>query len=53
MLKKTEETYSLRGQMDKNDYSVHEMLTFASLVEEEATAQVRSRKDSFRLLQSY
>lgn len=41
MLKKTEETLqAYEGQMDKNDYSVHEMLTFASLVEEEATAQV-------------
>lgn len=41
MLKKTEETLqAYQGQMDKNDYSVHEMLTFASLVEEEATAQV-------------
>ncbi|MGE7764417.1 endolytic transglycosylase MltG [Peribacillus sp. NPDC096540] len=41
MLKKTEET--LQGyetQMNKKDYSVHQMLTFASLVEEEATAQV-------------
>ncbi|MFJ9383185.1 endolytic transglycosylase MltG [Peribacillus sp. NPDC101481] len=41
MLKKTEETLqAYETQMDKNDYSVHEMLTFASLVEEEATAQV-------------
>jgi UPF0755 protein len=41
MLKKTEETLqAYEGQMDKNGYSVHEMLTFASLVEEEATAQV-------------
>lgn len=41
MLKKTDETLqAYEGQMDKNDYSVHEMLTFASLVEEEATAQV-------------
>ncbi|WP_431607371.1 endolytic transglycosylase MltG [Peribacillus frigoritolerans] len=41
MLKKTQETLqAYEGQMDKNDYSVHEMLTFASLVEEEATAQV-------------
>ncbi|MFJ7927836.1 endolytic transglycosylase MltG [Peribacillus sp. NPDC096448] len=41
MLKKTEETLqAYESQMDKNDYSVHEMLTFASLVEEEATAQV-------------
>ncbi|MEB2629718.1 endolytic transglycosylase MltG [Peribacillus frigoritolerans] len=41
MLKKTEETLqAYEGQMEKNDYSVHEMLTFASLVEEEATAQV-------------
>ncbi|WVN09490.1 endolytic transglycosylase MltG [Peribacillus frigoritolerans] len=41
MLKKTEETLqAYEGQMDKNEYSVHEMLTFASLVEEEATAQV-------------
>ncbi|MGN7396914.1 endolytic transglycosylase MltG [Peribacillus frigoritolerans] len=41
MLKKTEETLqAYEGQMDENDYSVHEMLTFASLVEEEATAQV-------------
>ncbi|WP_375541146.1 endolytic transglycosylase MltG [Peribacillus frigoritolerans] len=41
MLKKTEETLqAYEGQMDKNDYSVHKMLTFASLVEEEATAQV-------------
>ncbi|WHY55188.1 endolytic transglycosylase MltG [Peribacillus simplex] len=41
MLKKTEETLqAYESQMDKNDYSVHQMLTFASLVEEEATAQV-------------
>ncbi|MDO7488067.1 endolytic transglycosylase MltG [Peribacillus frigoritolerans] len=41
MLKKTEETLqAYESQMNKNDYSVHEMLTFASLVEEEATAQV-------------
>ncbi|MDM5211594.1 endolytic transglycosylase MltG [Peribacillus sp. NJ4] len=41
MLKKTEETLqAYETLMDKNDYSVHEMLTFASLVEEEATAQV-------------
>ncbi|GAB6256280.1 MULTISPECIES: endolytic transglycosylase MltG [Peribacillus] len=41
MLKKTEETLqAYETQMGKNDYSVHEMLTFASLVEEEATAQV-------------
>ncbi|MFE4812320.1 endolytic transglycosylase MltG [Peribacillus simplex] len=41
MLKKTDETLqAYESQMDKNDYSVHEMLTFASLVEEEATAQV-------------
>ncbi|QOS90254.1 endolytic transglycosylase MltG [Peribacillus sp. JNUCC41] len=41
MLKKTEETLqAYESQMDKNGYSVHQMLTFASLVEEEATAQV-------------
>ncbi|CAH0177089.1 MULTISPECIES: endolytic transglycosylase MltG [Peribacillus] len=41
MLKKTDETLqAYESQMDKNDYSVHQMLTFASLVEEEATAQV-------------
>ncbi|MFF5396633.1 endolytic transglycosylase MltG [Peribacillus butanolivorans] len=41
MLKKTEETLqAYETQMDKKDYSVHQMLTFASLVEEEATAQV-------------
>ncbi len=41
MLKKTEETLqAYESQMEKDDYSVHEMLTFASLVEEEATAQV-------------
>ncbi|WP_342602365.1 endolytic transglycosylase MltG [Peribacillus sp. FSL E2-0159] len=41
MLKKTEETLqAYESQMEKNDYSVHQMLTFASLVEEEATAQV-------------
>ncbi|MGE7182804.1 endolytic transglycosylase MltG [Peribacillus sp. NPDC006672] len=41
MLKKTEETLqAYETQMDKNDYSVHQMLTFASLVEEEATAKV-------------
>ncbi|MDM5293800.1 endolytic transglycosylase MltG [Peribacillus simplex] len=41
MLKKTEETLqAYEPQMDKSDYSVHQMLTFASLVEEEATAKV-------------
>ncbi|MET3321212.1 UNVERIFIED_ORG: UPF0755 protein [Peribacillus simplex] len=41
MLKKTEETLqAYETQMNKKDYSVHQMLTFASLVEEEATAQV-------------
>ncbi|AXN37620.1 endolytic transglycosylase MltG [Peribacillus butanolivorans] len=41
MLKKTEETLqAYETQMSKKDYSVHQMLTFASLVEEEATAQV-------------
>lgn len=41
MLKKTEETLqAYETQMNKKDYSVHKMLTFASLVEEEATAQV-------------
>ncbi|MFF2286196.1 endolytic transglycosylase MltG [Peribacillus butanolivorans] len=41
MLKKTEETLqAYETQMNKQDYSVHQMLTFASLVEEEATAQV-------------
>ena len=41
MLKKTEETLqAYEPQMNKKDYSVHQMLTFASLVEEEATAQV-------------
>ncbi|MGE7759153.1 endolytic transglycosylase MltG [Peribacillus sp. NPDC097895] len=41
MLKKTDETLqAYEPQMKKNDYSVHKMLTFASLVEEEATAQV-------------
>ena len=41
MLKKTDETLqAYKPQMEKDDYSVHEMLTFASLVEEEATAQV-------------
>jgi UPF0755 protein len=41
MLKKTEETLqAYETEMSKKDYSVHQMLTFASLVEEEATAQV-------------
>ncbi len=41
MLKKTDETLqAYKPQLEKDDYSVHEMLTFASLVEEEATAQV-------------
>lgn len=41
MLKKTDETLqAYKPQMEKDDYSVHQMLTFASLVEEEATAQV-------------
>ncbi|MDW7613415.1 endolytic transglycosylase MltG [Peribacillus simplex] len=41
MLKKTEETLqAYEPQMDKSNYSVHQMLTFASLVEEEATAKV-------------
>ena len=41
MLKKTEETLqAYKPQMDKSNYSVHQMLTFASLVEEEATAKV-------------
>ncbi|MDV7764459.1 endolytic transglycosylase MltG [Peribacillus sp. CSMR9] len=41
MLKKTEETLqAYEPQMDKSGYSVHQMLTFASLVEEEATAKV-------------
>ncbi|CAH0138384.1 Endolytic murein transglycosylase [Peribacillus sp. Bi96] len=41
MLKKSDETLqAYEPQMKKNDYSVHKMLTFASLVEEEATAQV-------------
>ncbi|WP_199880590.1 endolytic transglycosylase MltG [Bacillus massiliglaciei] len=41
MLKKTEETVkSVEDDMQKKDYSVHQLLTFASLVEEEATGKV-------------
>lgn len=41
MLKKTEETLqAYESQIKKSDYTIHQLLTFASLVEEEATAQV-------------
>ena len=41
MLQKTEETLQeFESEMKKKEYSAHQLLTFASLVEEEATAQV-------------
>ena len=41
MLQKTEDTLqAFESDMKKKEYSAHQLLTFASLVEEEATAQV-------------
>ncbi|MFJ7637308.1 endolytic transglycosylase MltG [Peribacillus sp. NPDC097264] len=41
MLQKTEETLQpFESLMEKKEYTAHQLLTFASLVEEEATAQV-------------
>ena len=41
MLQKTEDTLqAFESEMNKKEYSAHQLLTFASLVEEEATAQV-------------
>ncbi|MGE7601120.1 endolytic transglycosylase MltG [Peribacillus sp. NPDC097675] len=41
MLQKTEDTLQeFAPEMEKKEYSAHQLLTFASLVEEEATAQV-------------